>query len=73
MELLIGLCCTGLYIIIGSLLKELYECRDGEDSIMICFWPIIVPIMAGISLCTRAVKAGEKLAKIIKNIKEKTK
>lgn len=74
MSILIWLICVGVYITIGAFLKEILGWVDDDsDSAMICFWPVIVPVMIFVAMVRQFIKAGEKLAKIIKNIRRKNK
>lgn len=73
MAILIGLGGIGIYIVIGAFLAEIYGWNNGDEAMMICFWPFILPTMLMVALVKHAVKAGYKLAKIIKNKRRKTK
>lgn len=69
---LVGLACIGIYIIIGSFLKEVLR-WDDDEAAMICFWPIIVPVMVGVVMVRHFIEAGEKLARMLKNTRRKNK
>lgn len=71
MVILIGLGIIGIYIVIGAFLAGIYGWDNGDEAMMICFWPFIIPAMLMVALVKHSAKAGYKLAKIIKKQKEK--